>query len=84
MIFQLSFSKTNRSEPEKSTIYASVDPESLLLQSRTKALLGVVLSFFGGLSSGLLGIGGGSLLVPIMVLAMNIPCILQWLLPCSS
>jgi len=70
MIFKLSFSRTRHSDKEKSTL---VDSERSLLASRNKILLGVALSFFGGLSSGLLGIGGGSLLVPIMVLAMDIP-----------
>jgi hypothetical protein len=36
-------------------------------------ILGCFLSFFGGLASGLLGIGGGVLLVPIMTLTMGIP-----------
>lgn len=71
MIFRLSFSRTKHSDTEKSTHV--VDSESSLFESRTKILLGVMLSFFGGLSSGLLGIGGGSLLVPIMLLAMNMP-----------
>lgn len=71
MIFKLSFSRKKHSDTEKNTHI--VDSESSLFESRTKILLGVMLSFFGGLSSGLLGIGGGSLLVPIMVLAMNIP-----------
>jgi uncharacterized membrane protein YfcA len=68
MIFKLSFSRTKQSHTEKSG-----HSESSLFESRTKILLGVALSFFGGLSSGLLGIGGGSLLVPIMVLAMKMP-----------
>jgi len=71
MIFKLSFSRTKHSDTEKRTHV--VDSESSLFESRTKILLGVMLSFFGGLSSGLLGIGGGSLLVPIMLLAMNMP-----------
>lgn len=68
MIFQLSFSRTKHSDTEKST-----HSESSLFESKPKVVLGITLSFFGGLSSGLLGIGGGSLLVPIMALAMNIP-----------
>jgi uncharacterized membrane protein YfcA len=68
MIFKLSFSRTKQSHTEKGG-----HSESSLFESRTKISLGVALSFFGGLSSGLLGIGGGSLLVPIMVLAMKMP-----------
>jgi uncharacterized membrane protein YfcA len=34
---------------------------------------GAALSFFGGLASGLLGIGGGVLIVPIMTFAMSMP-----------
>lgn len=36
-------------------------------------LLAVGLSFFGGLASGLLGIGGGVLLVPIMIFVLGMP-----------
>lgn len=32
-----------------------------------------MLGFFGGLSSGFLGIGGGALMVPILHLTMNLP-----------
>ncbi len=42
-----------------------------MLENKKKVWLGLALSFFGGLSSGLLGIGGGALLVPIMNLAMG-------------
>ena len=70
MILRLNFS---RSEKEKSADHALVRSEGLLFKSRANFLSGVMLSFFGGLSSGLLGIGGGSLLVPIMVMVMNMP-----------
>jgi hypothetical protein len=70
MVFKLNFSRTKHSDREKSTC---VDSESSLFEARNKILRGIVLSFFGGLSSGLLGIGGGSLMVPIMVLVMNMP-----------
>jgi len=73
MIFQSSFRKSKRSDADENTHYTVVYSEKALFESRTKILLGVMLSFFGGLSSGLLGIGGGSLLVPIMTLAMGIP-----------
>jgi hypothetical protein len=51
----------------------SMKSEVDLFTYRTKLLSGIALSFFVGLASGLLGIGGGSLLVPIMTLAMDIP-----------
>jgi uncharacterized membrane protein YfcA len=70
MIFKLNFSKNKRADTEKSN---PIDSERSLLECKNKVLLGVVLGFLGGLSSGLLGIGGGSLMVPIMVLAMGIP-----------
>jgi hypothetical protein len=47
--------------------------EAELFGYRMKLLSGIALGFFGGLVSGLLGIGGGSLLVPIMTLVMGIP-----------
>ena len=68
MIFKLSFSRTKQSHTGKGG-----HSESSLFESRRKISSGVALSFFGGLSAGLLGIGGGSLLVPIMVLAMKMP-----------
>lgn len=73
MIFKFSFFRSRHSDTENTTHYRLVYSESLLFESKTKILLGMMLSFFGGLSSGLLGIGGGSLMVPIMTLAMNIP-----------
>lgn len=37
------------------------------------ALLGVILAFFVGLCSGLFGIGGGSIMVPIMIMLFRFP-----------
>ena len=71
MIFKSSFFRLKHSDTEKNMCYTLVCSERALFESRKKILLGVMLSFFGGLSSGLLGIGGGSLLVPIMTLAMG-------------
>jgi len=51
----------------------NIESETELFSSKTKLLSGVILSFFSGLASGLLGIGGGALLVPIMTLVMTIP-----------
>jgi uncharacterized membrane protein YfcA len=44
-----------------------------LVGSRKKIALGLSLSFFAGLASGFLGIGGGVLGVPIMTLVMGVP-----------
>jgi uncharacterized membrane protein YfcA len=70
MIFKLTLSRNRHPDTEKSN---PIDSESSLFETRKRVLSGVLLSFFGGLSSGLLGIGGGSLMVPIMVLVMGIP-----------
>jgi hypothetical protein len=45
--------------------------DSELVRSRKTMVIGGGLSFFGGLASGLLGIGGGLLVVPIMAFAMG-------------
>jgi uncharacterized membrane protein YfcA len=42
-----------------------------LVRSRRTIAMGAGLSFFGGLASGLLGIGGGLLVVPIMTFAIG-------------
>jgi hypothetical protein len=44
-----------------------------LVKSGKIIVIGAGLSFFGGFASGLLGIGGGTLIVPIMTLAMGMP-----------
>lgn len=72
MIFKFSFFKRGKTSKAKSETTFEKS-ESSFYKSKTKILLGVTLSFFGGLSSGLLGIGGGSVLVPIMTLTMYIP-----------
>jgi len=48
-------------------------PDAQIVRSSRKIALGLGLSFFGGLASGFLGIGGGVLGVPIMTLGMGIP-----------
>jgi hypothetical protein len=58
-------------EGKASQLNAKSDGE--LVRSRETMLIGVSLCFLGGLGSGLLGIGGGVLIVPIMTLAMGMP-----------
>jgi uncharacterized membrane protein YfcA len=50
-----------------------VGSEHELFLNKQRLVLGVGLGFFGGLASGLLGIGGGALLVPIMAFIMLMP-----------
>jgi len=51
----------------------SVKSDSQLARSVKLIAVGVFLSFFGGFASGLLGIGGGILIVPIMTFALGMP-----------
>jgi hypothetical protein len=51
----------------------SVRTDTELLHSGKTIIIGAGLSFFGGVASGLLGIGGGTLVVPILIVAMGIP-----------
>ncbi len=50
-----------------------VDSRNIIFEYNANIALGFALSFLGGLSSGFLGIGGGSVLVPIMHYLVNIP-----------
>jgi len=50
-----------------------VDSDGKIFEYDINIGLGLALSFFGGFSSGLLGIGSGSVMVPIICLVMNIP-----------
>jgi len=50
-----------------------VDSEGNIFEYDTNVGLGLVLSFLGGLSSGFLGIGGGSVMVPVLHLTMSLP-----------
>jgi len=50
---------------------ADVNSGRVPFNSLRKVLLGAILSFFGGIASGLLGIGGGVLIVPILTLVVG-------------
>jgi uncharacterized membrane protein YfcA len=51
----------------------SVRTDTELLHSGKTIIIGAGLGFFGGVASGLLGIGGGTLVVPILIVAMGMP-----------
>ena len=67
IITDLSNVKRSRNQDVKS---AKVSDSELVKSGKT-IVMGAGLSFFGGLASGLLGIGGGLLVVPIMTFAMG-------------
>lgn len=73
MMLEFSFGRTRFPSGVDRWRRKIVDSSGKIFEYDTNIWLGLVLSFFGGLSSGLLGIGGGSLMVPVMHLAMNIP-----------
>lgn len=60
-----------REKPEDKSRPVKSDKELAL--SGTIIITGAFLSFFGGFASGLLGIGGGVLIVPIMTFALDMP-----------
>jgi len=73
MIFRLPFSRLLPTTAEKSWHRKIRDSYGTILEYNANIRLSFPLSFFGGFSSGLLGIGGGSLMVPIMHLTANFP-----------
>jgi len=73
MAFQINLYRTQTPRIGKSWHRKIVDSGGAIFEYNTNVNLGLVLSFFGGLSSGLLGIGGGALIVPILHLTMNFP-----------
>jgi uncharacterized membrane protein YfcA len=62
---------TLRTRTQKQAQLVKTDTE--LLHSGKTIVIGAGLSFFGGVASGLLGIGGGTLVVPILIVAMGMP-----------
>jgi uncharacterized membrane protein YfcA len=64
-------SKSQRPQDNSERLVIKSDAE--ILMTRKTIAWGTGLSFFGGLASGLLGIGGGVLVVPIMMFAVGMP-----------
>jgi len=73
MTFRLPFSRLLSTKTEKSWHRKILDSHGTILKYNANVRLSFPLSFLGGFSSGLLGIGGGSLMVPIMHLTANFP-----------
>jgi uncharacterized membrane protein YfcA len=73
MLIDLSRIRSMYSNKGTAPCEAPICSDNELLESTSRLLTGATLSFFGGLASGLLGIGGGVLLVPIMTLVMEVP-----------
>jgi hypothetical protein len=67
MIVDLNSLSRSKSQNEKPAELS----DSALIRSGRTIVIGAGLSFFGGLASGLLGIGGGLLVVPVMAFAMG-------------
>jgi uncharacterized membrane protein YfcA len=63
------FRKRKEKQEERKVVWV----ESELFRDRQRFLAAFGLSFFGGLASGLLGVGGGFLLVPIMSMVLLLP-----------
>jgi len=78
--FQMVY-KALSTRPIKASVMVDPAFERELLGNWRKMLQGLCLSFFGGMASGLLGIGGGVVLVPVMCYALDIP--IQFSIPTS-
>ncbi|MEM4703741.1 MAG: sulfite exporter TauE/SafE family protein [Candidatus Bathyarchaeia archaeon] len=68
MIWKAQSAKNKKDNLSKDPLF-----EKTLFENKKKLLLGFGLSFFGGVVSGLLGVGGGTVLVPIMCYVLDFP-----------
>lgn len=73
MIFQFNLYGFEIPKIGKSWRRKITDSDGDIFEYNANVNLGLVLSFFGGLASGLLGIGGGAVMVPVLHLTMNFP-----------
>ena len=65
--------RLDRARPTPAGAHTLTDAEGTVYRYRRRLLLGAVLSVFVGFVSSVLGIGGGILHVPLMVLALGFP-----------
>jgi uncharacterized membrane protein YfcA len=73
MIISLNDFRSKKANLEEGKVQLILKSDKEVVSSGRNVFLGAGLSFFGGLASGLLGIGGGVLVVPIMVFALKMP-----------
>ena len=73
MMIDLNKLRAESHGPRDSREESFVKSDAETYSSRKTVAWGAGLSFFGGLASGLLGIGGGVLVVPIMMFAFGMP-----------
>lgn len=73
MIVSLNDFRSKKANLEEGKVQLILKSDKEVVSSERNIFLGAGLSFFGGLTSGLLGIGGGVLVVPIMVFALKMP-----------
>jgi len=73
MIFSYSSGTRSSSRPKTGWTRHLIDSDGKAFKYTTNIKLGLPLSFLAGLSSGLLGIGGGALMVPILYFALSFP-----------
>jgi uncharacterized membrane protein YfcA len=61
---------------KKENTASPVKTDSELVKNKRTLVIGLSLGLFGGFASGLLGIGGGTLIVPIMTFGLGMPMFL--------
>lgn len=66
-------SPSGTSEAQGGWVRSLIDSRGVRFEYHAAILPGIAFSFFAGTASGLLGIGGGSLMVPVMTLLVGIP-----------
>lgn len=73
MMFSYSSSTRSSSKPKTGWARHLTDSDGKVFKYSTNIKFGLPLSFLAGISSGLLGLGGGALMVPILYFALSFP-----------